>query len=111
MHSADDDGTFLIEGQAGTKINGAGDATLDHVGCLILVCIGAGEQFRRDVVEVNSASCRVGRKGVAAIELGAHLRQAANENVRRFARRVRDVVVRLQAIDGNSRQSLQRVGR
>jgi len=84
-------------------------AALDHIGGLVLVRIGTAEQFRRDVVEVQS-TCRVGRKGVAAIEFSAHLGQAANENVRRFARWVRAVVVRLQAIDGDARQALERVG-
>jgi len=100
--------TIRIEWQTRTQIHRAGDTAFDHIGRLILVGIGAVEQFRRDIVEVQ-ATTGIRRERVAPVQLGTHLCQAADEYVRRLTRWVGAVVIGLQPIDADTRNMLQSV--
>ena len=87
LHVAGDHQPLLVEGEPRAQVHRARETTLDHVGGLVLVGIDAGQQLRRDVVELQAAR-RVRRKAVAAIELGPDERKTADKHLRRFARGV-----------------------
>ena len=110
LHVAGDHQPLLVEGEPRAQVHRARETTLDHVGGLVLVGIDAGQQLRRDVVELQAAR-RVRRKAVAAIELGPDERKTADKHLRRFARGVGGIVGGLQAIDRNARNALDRAGR
>ena len=103
-----DQQTLLIERQPGPEVDSAGNAALDHLCGLVLVCIDASEKLGRDIVELKP-SRRVSGEAVASVKLGAHLRQAADQHACRFARRMRGIVGGLKPADRDAGHTLQRL--
>ena len=98
-----------VERHAGAKVDAAGDAALDHLGGLVLVSVDAGHQLRRDVAPTQAAR-GVGAERVAAVEFGADLRKAADDDAGRLGGEVGRVAGRGEAVDGDSRNALKRLG-
>ena len=84
LDAAGDLAAFVVERQARTQVDGAAQATFDHVGRRVLVHVDAAEQFGRHVFEAQ-ATAVVGGEDVTTIELGAYLGQAADGDRAAFA--------------------------
>jgi len=110
LYVARDDQALLVERQAGAEVDCARESALDHVGGLVLVGIDAGKQLGRHVVELETSG-GIGREAVASVEVGFDEGQAADQDLGRFSRRMGAVVRRLQAIDGNAWDTLERASR
>ena len=98
-----------VERNARAKVDGSGDAALDHVGGLVLVDVHAAEELGRDVGPAQPATA-VRAERVTAVEFGADLGKAADDDARRLGREVRRVAGGSEAVDGNAGDALQRFG-
>ena len=100
---------IAVERHTGAQVDHSAETAFNHVGRRALVGIDAGHQFCRHVVEAQAATTVCG-KHIAAIQLTAHLRQAANGNTRTFTGEVFRVAHVVIAGHRHTRHPLQRLG-
>ena len=99
----------MIERDAGSQVDRAGDAALDQVGRLVLEHVNAGEEFGWDVGEPEGATV-VGREGVATVELGTDEGEAAHDDAAAFDGEVVRVHTGGEAVDRDTRDALKGFG-
>lgn len=74
----------LVEGHAGAQVDQATEASFDHLRTGVLVDVHTAEQFGRHVFPAQ-CTAGIGGEDIAAIELAAHLGEAAHHDAAAFA--------------------------